>query len=516
MDANFRRAIYKYIVETDTAKRIVQSIEFDASSAQGRVTYNPKSLWIDPAAPGFTAHSTLITDEELVRAYLAVKLTTDFGYPAKPDRIELERTYKSVGRPGKGGRVDLLVRNRSDSHPFLFIECKDPRKFDSDLKLIDGQLFRLSRQEAQLPKYLIYFTVDLVDGLLKERVIVISTDAYPDFDSWDKAGQPIIDAIPVGYGAAKKRAYANVEKETRKVRPLEYGTTAENFNRLRNEIHDVIWGGGGTNNNEVFVYIVKLILCKIYDEQETEPTREYKFQRFGDADSPEDTGSLMARMNALYREAETAYLALPASSAGPAFDPAKISDTKIAYVVGRLEGLSVTNNTHGGDLLGEFFEQIVSQDFTQSRGQFFTPVKIVRFMLAMINAASGAEKILRTSKDHLGRPRLPYVIDPACGSGTFLIEYMKQVTMSLATESLRRSLPVRIGEMHDVWFGGRRKNVWAKDYLFGIENNYDLGVAAKVNMVLHGDGSMNTWLVSALLPFGKYWVDGRQNVLGSS
>lgn len=35
-------------------------------------------------------------------------------------------------------------------------------------------------------------------------------------------------------------------------------------------------------------------------------------------------------------------------------------------------------------------------------------------------------------------------------------------------------------------------------------------------MVLHGDGSMNTWIKSALLPFNAYWVERRNNVLGVS
>jgi type I restriction enzyme M protein len=33
-------------------------------------------------------------------------------------------------------------------------------------------------------------------------------------------------------------------------------------------------------------------------------------------------------------------------------------------------------------------------------------------------------------------------------------------------------------------------------------------------MVLHGDGSMNAWIMNALLPFAAYWVDGRTNTLG--
>jgi type I restriction enzyme M protein len=118
-------------------------------------------------------------------------------------------------------------------------------------------------------------------------------------------------------------------------------------------------------------------------------------------------------------------------------------------------------------------------------------------------------------KDDLGRPRLPYVIDPACGSGTFLIEYMKMIRRKLGVSEVAAKLPNRIREAHEIWFAGNTGNAWAREYLFGVENNYDLGLAAKVNMVLHGDGSMNTWIKSGLLPFSEYWVTGRNNILGT-
>ena len=35
-------------------------------------------------------------------------------------------------------------------------------------------------------------------------------------------------------------------------------------------------------------------------------------------------------------------------------------------------------------------------------------------------------------------------------------------------------------------------------------------------MVLHGDGSMNTWITSGLLTFPSYWLEGRNNVLGTA
>ena len=257
-------------------------------------------------------------------------------------------------------------------------------------------------------------------------------------------------------------------------------------------------------------------MCKIYDEKETPPGCEYRFQRLGDEISPEAPLPLVGRLNELYRMAEETYLALPVSTEGPAFDPARLPPEKLAYVASRLEGLSVTENIHPGDLLGEFFEQIVSLDFTQSKGQFFTPIILVRFMLSLCGAIDQAERVMRHASDSQGRPRLPFIIDPSCGSGSFLIEYMKLISDKLGTPEVSQRLPNRIREYHENWFGGSRRNAWARDYIFGIETNYDLGLAAKANMVLHGDGSMNTWISSGLLPFESYWIDQRNNVLGSS
>ena len=363
---------------------------------------------------------------------------------------------------------------------------------------------------------MLYYTVESTSEGLRDRLVLIDTKSFPEFDSWDLAGQPITYAIPAHYGRPTVKRYANVESETEDHKPLDKTTSAAVFNRLREEFHDVIWAGGGTNNNEVFTYVVKLLLCKIYDEKETNPKHEYQFQRLGDETDPEDPGSLLERLNCLYRKAEETYLAMSAPSQGPAFDPVRLAPAKLAYVASRLEGLSVTENVHPGDLLGEFFEQIVSTDFTQSKGQFFTPTILVRFMLALCGATDQAGHIMREDSDSHGRPRLPFIIDPSCGSGTFLIEYMKLITRSLGAPNIPGDLPKRISEYHELWFGGSRRNSWAKEYIFGIENNYDLGLAAKANMVLHGDGSMNTWISSGLLPFKSYWIEHRNNILGYS
>lgn len=90
---------------------------------------------------------------------------------------------------------------------------------------------------------------------------------------------------------------------------------------------------------------------------------------------------------------------------------------------------------------------------------------------------------------------------------------MKLVTSRLGAREVAKELPKRIADAHATWFGVQG-NAWAKEHIFGIENNHDLGLAAKVNMVLHGDGSMNTWINSGLLPFGAYFRKEQSNVLG--
>lgn len=154
MDLKFRQAVVDAINKDQNSSLVISSLDFKTNGT-GTITYCDK-VWVDPKAPGFQNSTTSITDEELVRAYLLLRLVSMYRYPASQSTFEVERVYKPVGRPiGKGGRVDVLIRTppkNGNNQPFLFIECKAPSKFDSDLKFIDGQLFRLSKQEATRPR----------------------------------------------------------------------------------------------------------------------------------------------------------------------------------------------------------------------------------------------------------------------------------------------------------------------------------------------------------------------------
>ena len=512
----FDRSSYFKIIKSTKGFDFIEDIVFDEKTGKGSVTYDSAKVFVDPDAPDFSGYKTTLNDEEFVRI-LALKHLKERKYTFEPDIVEIERTYPAPGRPKKGvkgSRADIIIRD-STGNAYIYIELKTPSEYESKKHLIEGQLFQSSKLEKIRPQYLAWMTieVDPVKKTWNPKVICIPTSDYSDYSDWKDAGMPCGNILPENYGKEIKKAYGKVAKETTSLVPLDESSDEEFFTSLIDDLHNVIWGGGGTSSNEVFAIITKLFLCKIYDEKEAKANDTYQFQIKYTGSKKESDEDLLDRLNKIYKEAETSYLATKQTQ-NAAFDSAKIPAYKIAYVVQKIENISLTKNSYGGDLLGRFFEEIVSHGFTQTKGQFFTPVPLVQFMLSLCGAVKQAKNILENCPDGRGIHRMPVVIDSSCGVGTFLIEYMKVVTKELNKDSYKRTLNDRTVEAFESAFAGPTHTNWAKTNLYAIENNYDLGLAAKVNMILHGDGSMNTHIKSGLLPFPSYQIAGRPSLLG--
>lgn len=296
-------------------------------------------------------------------------------------------------------------------------------------------------------------------------------------------------------------------------RDLAQSFTIDDIRALAANLHNVLWGGGSTGDTEVFSALVNIILAKIQDEYDTSDGEEYKFQVIQHGDELEQPEALFSRINDLYRRA----LALQLNKRGNLDDQwvvnkEKFSLSKLVFTVGQIEKYSFVdgkNSLNGKDILGDFFEQIQREGFKQTKGQFFTPINVTRFMLHAMELDSLAVDLLNKEQ------RLPYLIDPSCGSATFLIEAMKMVTNALK----RR----RRGELHskrsvtnrfeELFTPDHREHKWARDYLYGIEHNFELATASKVNMILHGDGSSNIFHKDGLKPFRFYDKPSDPNIL---
>ena len=349
---------------------------------------------------------------------------------------------------------------------------------------------------------------------VKDKTILIDYNRFTSFDSW-KDVRDFADQLPERYGKAQKEPYIKGGKKD-----LDTNFTHVQLDYKRVNLHNVLWGGGGTDDNDVFSSLVNIILAKIQDESEKKKGEKYDFQIFSfkDGESFETNEQLFNRINELYRRALKQRLNLIDETRlkkSYIIDENKFSLSKLKYAVAELEQFSFVdgkNSFTGKDILGDFFEGIIREGFKQTKGQFFTHINIVKFLLWGLQLDKLA--IERVNNDL----EIPYLIDPSAGSGTFLIEYMKFIT-----ENLNRRFKDKIHDTRDIadkfhqWFPSlNRENVWAKDYIYGADINFNLGTATKVNMILHGDGSTNIFVKDGLLPFSEYTKETAPNVLNKS
>ena len=461
--------------------------------------------------------------EELVRAYLLTKLVNELGY--KSERIEIEHTY-TAGRPHTNtSRIDIVVRDANED-AFLFIEVKNPEEYatiDKD-SVIEEQLFKVAgmeKSEGHQVKYLILYTVNSSISAISDECIIIDNKKFKTYSDWETL-RDSTNTIPARYGKAQKTPYVKASEKD-----LETNFSYEMLIQLQKDLHNVLWGGGGTDDNEVFSSLTNLILAKIQDESEKEDGDIYDFQSLTfekDGDELfESNEELFERINKLYRKALRDRLNLTDQTEldkSYVVDTKKFSLSKLKYTVQKLEGLSFVdgkNSLNGKDILGDFFEGIIRSGFKQSKGQFFTHINVVKFMLWALQADKLAIKRIKEDKV------IPYMIDPSAGSGTFLIEYMKFITYSMKYRNRKTggTYNQELGTSREVidkitteWFyPDHRENRWAKTYIYGSEINFNLGTATKVNMILHGDGSTNIFVKDGLSPFRKFEKATEPNAL---
>ena len=365
--------------------------------------------------------TSITGEEEVVRALLVNRLVNDLDY--KPELIELEKEY-NIGRPKvRTARIDLILRD-DQANSFLFVEVKAPGAFEADKRYIEGQLYQLAKLEGNV-KYLVYYTLHLQDSLLVDRAIVIDFEKYPEYADWSHAGFPSIgDELRPGYNQPQKPPLVKGDPKY----DLRTSFTGDEVEGLAKNLHDFLWGGGGTSDTEIFYSLVNTLLAKLQDEGEKEDGEQYDFQIFTYGDSTESPEKVFERINELYRRALKEQLNVTDErilSKSYVINEEKFPINKLIYTVQTLENYSLIegrSSLDGRDILGGFFERMTRDGFKQTKGQFFTPTNIVRFVLYALELDNLA--ISRLNQDR----ELPYVIDPACGSGTFLIEAMKLVT----------------------------------------------------------------------------------------
>lgn len=130
-------------------------------------------------------------------------------------------------------------------------------------------------------------------------------------------------------------------------------------------------------------------------------------------------------------------------------------------VVEKLEGEEFMGSDN--DIKGQSYEHFLKSTMRQKDGQYFTPRKVINFILEMLQPEMGDR-----------------VLDPAAGSGGFLIAYFNYQR----TRVERQFYSDEIDEKE------RDRLLWrlSNELIHGIELDDDLARLCKMNMIVHGDG----------------------------
>lgn len=376
--------------------------------------------------------------EEKVRAEFFVELVERYQY--RPECIDFE--VETPRREPRDYADVVIYEDDAKTKRYCVVECKqdgiNEAEIEQAVKQAGGNANNLGA------KY----------GMMVAGNVRVVFDAK-QWDPKHPLDSGIIGDLPRRYGKPPKYRYW----KQREGRP---DLAVVNESQLRDafqQCHDILWEGGRRNPAEAFDEMSKLMFCKLQDERiHTSIGEAHAFQ----CGTNETVDEVLDRVQAIYKEAQ--------ETAPTVFQrPIEAEPHLVFRVVQVLQGLSLDRMDL--DVKGAAFEKFLGVVFRGEMGQYFTHRNLVNFMVDTLEP----------------NPR-DKVIDPACGSGGFLLQALDQV---------RKDAEARLtpANAYRAWHD------WALYRLHGIEINEQISRVAMMGMIIHEDGHTNIKCTDALQVF---------------
>lgn len=401
------------------------------------------------------------TPEEYVRQEIAKSLVREYGYPKKD--IAVEFTLRVGSRKP---RADLVVfaadAEHVQEHGYLIVECKAQTVKANDRKEGVGQLHSYL---SVSPNAVYGMWTNGLERYCYRKVV--------------KDGQITYAEIPdlPGYGQTEEDAE---RPHPTQLKPASSDALLFAFRRC----HNYIAGNQGLQKPEAFWELLKLIFCKIHDERESPELQFYAgANERGGINGPL---KVKARIDKLFGEVKKDYPAI-----FPANEAISLNPSVLAYLVSQLQMYSLLESDV--DVKGHAYEEIVGANLRGDRGEFFTPRNVCNMAVAMLDP---------------GENQL--ILDPACGTGGFLIAAMNHVIEKIRAAEIERwkgDLDRAEPRVKD------RVQKFASNHIVGIDFNPNLVKASKMNMVMNNDGSGGLYQANSLASPATWEADLREREL---
>lgn len=374
--------------------------------------------------------------EEIVRQLWVYKLINNYNY--NKDEIILEKKV-FFGEQVYDKPSDIVVyRDNACQTPKIIFEVKKPKRKDGI---------------AQLKSYM------NADGSPvgvwsngSDKIILYRP--YPrDFDD-------TLSDLP-----KRNEEPTDVMEVSRRLSDLK---THFNFKKIIQDLEELVLADSGADEfNEIF----KLIFAKIWDEKEAEENRTDKIVKFRKTIDPETT---FDRINKLYHKASEEWPGVFVEG-----EDILLRKDHLQVCIGPIESVRLMGSNLR--IMDDAFEYLLPTEAKKKKGQFFTPRHVVEMCVRMLNPK-----------------RNEYIIDPACGSGGFLIHAMDWCYQ--ASDATEREV---------------RKSRYASKYLWGIDFEMRAAKTSRALMLIAGDGHTNIFGpdVSSLDPRTFYETASGQQLM---
>lgn len=408
------------------------------------------------------------TVKEMTLQSMIAMMTEEYGFAPEDMERDFKVKYEDTNEDkSKTQKVDLAIFNAGHAHDAdelirFIIVAKDAKVKPNDKK---------AGVEAT------------TEGIL------CSTDC--DFACWtngedlqyvysyeDDFGQVTCEAI--SDFPAEGQTLEDLEAQGERAMPRKPAN--ESLVKTFKRCHDYIYGNEGMKKT-AFWELLNLIFCKLYDEKRrfSDAKQGISYRRrfwvgVKEQNTEKGQAAVAERIKGLFEDLKESNIFKDVFDGN---EQIMLSNRGLAFVAAELAKYSFLDATV--DVKGTAYETIVSNTLKQEAGQFFTPRNIIKCMVEMLDPDQNCR-----------------VLDPACGSGGLLVMVLDHVRRKIAKNLYPNLDEVRLEAKYNSPEVDDAVREYAEKMIFGFDFDPDLKKAARMNMVMAGDGHSNIYNINSL------------------
>lgn len=227
----------------------------------------------------------------------------------------------------------------------------------------------------------------------------------------------------------------------------------DNLLKKFEEIHSYIYANDGLSSQQTLEEFIKILFIKVFDENNNLKQFNISSNEWNNLKLGRSSNEFLNRIKNLFDRTCYEY-----KDVFDTDDKVKLSPLVLGFIINKLQGISLLDSSQ--DAKGLAFQKFLSHTEKDGRGQFFTPEPVIDFCV----------KILQPKENE-------YIIDPACGSGGFLISALNFIKNNHQQSSISELVS---------------KNI------FGLDINKSIARIAKMKLLLESNSKTNIHCINSL------------------